>query len=510
MPRIKLYLEDGREKCLYAPAGVRLLEVVDGHTAGLETVCGGAGRCGKCRVMANGELSAPDAEERTALGAALQQGVRLACRTFLMGDVEVRLCSGAELECIRTEGAMPDFAWDPLFKRYGVAVDIGTTTLAAQLYSREGLLSQASARNPQHIFGADVISRIEKALAGAGGELTRCARGGVAQLLQALARKGGISTEEIDAVVLTGNTAMLYLLTGQTMEGLSRAPFQAEELFGAWLPCESLKLPCAKGAPAYLPRCISAFLGADIVTALLASGICGRRETALLADIGTNGEIALWHDGGLLCCSTAAGPVFEGAGLSCGMQGAPGAIDHVKWTDGALTIHTVGERPAQGICGSGIIDIVAALLRAGLLDETGRFRNDRKAFSLTPGIEVTQKDIRMVQLAKGAVCAGIRSLLEVAGVPGKRSPLAVAGGFGSYLDLHSAAVVGLYPAELEGGAGILGTAALTGAAMLLLQRRYLEEAAVLAQRAKTIELSSNPVFMEHYIDAMGFDLETSG
>lgn len=208
---------------------------------------------------------------------------------------------------------------------------------------------------------------------------------------------------------------MLYLLTQTDPDCLSHAPFAASRLFGETLAAGELGLPCLH-AQVYLPRCMSAFVGADITTALLASGICSKPDTRMLVDIGTNGEIALWHRGQLSCCSTAAGPAFEGAGLSMGMAGKTGAVDHVRVQDGALQAHVIGGGAPKGICGSGVIDALACLLELEQLDETGLLEQDPAP--VAPPVCLTQKDVRMVQLAKSAICAGLRTLLRVEGLCG--------------------------------------------------------------------------------------------
>ena len=225
-----------------------------------------------------------------------------------------------------------------------------------------------------------------------------------------MAEEAGIACAEIDTVVITGNTTMLYLLTKRDTACLSRVPFLADELFGRFADPQELTLSAAPGVRIYFPRCISSFVGADITTALLASRICGSGETALLTDIGTNGEIALWDGAKLTCCSTAAGPVFEGAEISCGMQGRTGAIDHVQLADEEVRCHVIGEGEACGICGSGIIDAVAVMCELEAVDETGYMEDEE--FFLTDSVALTQKDIRMVQLAKSAICVGMRTLLE--------------------------------------------------------------------------------------------------
>lgn len=505
MPQITIHDAAGAVSVRKVPRGTLLLHALDG---GVEAPCGGHGRCGKCRVTVQGALSSPDPRETSLLGAAaLRRGVRLACLTTVEGDCTVTLGADRAVRVICSDGTMPAFAPEPIFEKYGAAVDIGTTTLAARLYDRTGaLLAQAAAPNPQRIYGADVITRTEKSLAGERESLARCIRDGIDSLLRQMSAQAGMPPEAVDTVVLTGNTAMLYLLTARDVDCLSHAPFLADELFGRYAEPEELRLSAAPKARLYLPRCISAFVGADITSALVASQICTRDESALLADIGTNGELALWHKGRLLCCSTAAGPVFEGATISRGMQAGPSAIHRVTYENGKISCRTIESAPAAGICGSGLIDAAAVFLRAGIIDETGAFTDEEDAYSLTPEVSLTQKDIRMLQLAKSAICAGMLTLLEAGGL-GAEGPahLVIAGGFGSFLDLHSAACIGLYPPTLESRARAIGNAALAGASMMLLRGQYRQQAAALAEQAETVDLSASPVFRENYVECMGFE-----
>ncbi len=486
-----------------------LSQAIGLHQPLFEQPCAGLGRCGKCRVVASGALSLLSPAERTHLSnAEIAAGVRLACQCTVLGDCTVHIQTQTATQSqIQIAGVMPAFAPAPYFTHYGVALDIGTTTLAALLFDATGnCLATASAPNPQATFGADVVSRIEGALAGNGAALADCIRAGVSDLLLQLCAQGACIPAEVEQIVITGNTCMLYLLTQRSPEPLSHAPFAADCLFDIALPAADLALPCPN-AQVYLPPCISAFVGADITTALLASDICNQDKTALLADIGTNGEMALWHNGQLHCCSTAAGPAFEGAGLSMGVAGKDGAIDKVTArADGGYDIHTIGEIAPLGICGSGIVDAIAAFLQSEEMDETGLLEEATVLLGQT--VTVTQADVRMVQLAKSAICAGMQTLVENSGLNATQiSTLSLAGGFGSYLNLTSAAAIGLFPPEYLGKTKVIGNAALSGAAMLLLQPNYIAAARELAQHATTLDLAANPRFSEHYMMGMLFGEE---
>jgi uncharacterized 2Fe-2S/4Fe-4S cluster protein (DUF4445 family) len=269
------------------------------------------------------------------------------------------------------------------------------------------------------------------------------------------------------------------------------------------MTAHALSLSClAPQTPIDLPRCISAFVGADTTCAILATHLC-EGETAMLADIGTNGEMALWHGGKLTVCSTAAGPAFEGVGISCGMRGAVGAIDRVTLVGGQMHTHTIGNVAPIGLCGSGLCDAVACLLDLELLDESGYLEDEPVV--LDGVVALTQKDIRMLQLAKSAIGAGLSTLVAQHGLAVEDVPsLAIAGGFGHYLNMRSASRIGLLPAALAGVARAVGNAALDGAAMLLLDADSRERAESLAANAETLELSTNATFAELYIEGMGF------
>lgn len=534
---------------------------------GVEMPCGGRHACGKCMVYAEGSFAAPSETEQKLLGVErLAQGIRLACFLEAVPDGKIdalrQEADGDETICVSTPSAPPvanAAGMSPaqpserasaapsaeaapgarLYRHLGAAVDIGTTTIAAVLYREGRAVGTMGAWNPQSVFGADVISRMEASLEGKADKLAAIVREVVSCLLTELAEHAGERTEAIETVIITGNTSMLYFLTQKNPRCLSRAPFEADELFGWWTAGEALDLSCRK-ADVYLPRCMSAFVGADITTAILGAGLTetdcipgadGRckeaaaaidpnvscRETdgvsathsgksRMMVDVGTNGEIVLFHKERLICCATAAGPAFEGAGLSFGMRGVAGAIDHVNWENGSWKVHVIGDREAstaEGICGSGVIDGVAGLLESGLLEDTGYLEED---VCFAGNVGLTAEDIREVQLAKGAIRAGMETLLaeekiDAAGLEG----LYVAGGFGSYMSAKSAERIGLFPKIDLSRIKICGNAALAGAVRILHDRRMEKEATALAERAKTINLGTSAKFQEFYMEYMMFD-----
>ena len=489
------------EKTSNIAVSSRLSDILD-----MPLPCGGHGKCGKCKVRASGKLSPLSATEKESLTPdEIARGVRLACCVRIEGDCTVDIIrDGAEKSKILTKASAEAAAVSPSFSAYGAAVDVGTTTLAARLYNKSGdVIAECGRLNPQSVRGADVISRIEASMKGEDGELATAVCNAIDGMLSELAASAGVLPTEIDGLVITGNTAMLHFLTDTSPEPLSHAPFEAKRLFDETVsPAELGLYNISKDAEIYLPPCIAAFVGADTVCALLATDVCSR-EGALIADIGTNGEMGLWHDGKLSVCSTAAGPAFEGVGISMGMNGSDGAIDRVSLDGDRLSAHVIGDIAPRGICGSGLIDAVACLLDRETLDETGLLDDDPT--EIAPPVCLSQHDIRMVQLAKSAICAGILTLLDHAKLSENDvSVFHIAGGFGSYLDIKSAGRIGLIPEKLTGKVVVDGNAALSGASMLLLDTNKRKDAAIIAKEAAVVDLATNPVFVESYMTGMMF------
>ena len=449
--------------------------------------CGGRGICGKCTVRAEGAVSPPTPPEKAA-------GTRLSCQITLLGDAAVWLQE--DQGWVETTGATP-VAGTAMAGRYGAAMDIGTTTVALKLYDLNtgALLGQAGAMNPQRSIAADVMGRIGAAMEGNLAVLQKLILDRIRELLENACTQANISFSQVDSMVVTGNTTMLYLLTGRDPSCLSCAPFQADCLFD--------RMDTLLGIPVYYPPCMNAFVGADITCAVLSSGMHLHAETALLCDIGTNGELALWKDGVLYVTSTAAGPAFEGAGISCGCGSIPGAIDRVWVENGTVRIHTIENKPPVGLCGSGIIDAIAAFLETGDIDETGAMEKD--FLPLAGNTALFPGDVRAVQLAKGAIAAGIRTLLETAGISGKDiKTLYIAGGFGSHLNPAASAAIGLIPRELAHRVTVICNGALSGTAQLLLRQEDMGHIRELAQRSRHVNLGGNSLFNRHFMEAMLF------
>lgn len=482
MPVLTVVLPTGEKKEIRCRQDEKLMDLIRALPGAPDFACGGKGICGKCIVKASEGISPRN-----------KNGMASACKALVTGDAVVVLSAGNTVSRIESEGIIPSYFLDPIGEKYGEVLDIGTTTLALKLYSLSDgkQLSAKTCINPQRIFGADVISRISAALNGSEYELQELITDAETELLYAACREAGIAESDVDIRVITGNTAMLYFYTGKNPETLAHAPFEADCLFGF------------SRKDVLFPPCFSAFIGADTACAILASGMTKYKETALLADLGTNGEIALWHEDRLLCCSTAAGPAFEGGSISCGSLNIEGAVDKVWPENGQLSFHTIGEGQALSFCGSGIIDAVAGMLELGVLDETGKLTGEQTG--LPDSIRLTQNDIRQIQMAKSAVISGILVLLHEAGLQAdKINTLYLAGGFGKHMSLDNAVRIGLIPRELQKRTKPIGNAALTGASLLLLERKQFEEVQNLRDKAVCVDLSCSSMFAGFFMENMMF------
>ena len=448
--------------------------------------CGGHGVCKKCALKMEGALSPRGEAEKH-----LPEGVRLSCICELLGDACVWVDQDT-MKAIEHDGIMQDVALNPMDGHVGAAVDVGTTTVAVRLLDLHTgeVLGVETMENPQRQIASDVIGRMESAMKNGGEVLRKTICDAVDQMVESLCKKAGVTA--CDVRVVTGNTTMLYLYTGKDPSCLSCAPFEADCLFD--LQAENT----------YFPPCMSAFVGADITCAVLASGMTKKDHTALLVDVGTNGEIALWKNGQLLVSATAAGPAFEGGGIQMGCGSIPGAVDKVWAENGKIEYTTIGNGAPVGLCGSGIIDACAALLDTEMVDETGA--TDEDELTIAPGVFLTDRDIRAIQLAKGAIAAGIKTLMDEQHITAEEiDVMYLAGGFGSHLNLESAARIGLIPRELVKKTVVIGNAALSGAHMMLLNLSCQDEARKIASRARTVNLGGNPAFTENFMECMMFE-----
>lgn len=484
-------LMDGRETVIPAQTGETILEALARAGIAVSAPCGGLGRCRKCAVRATGELACED-------GARLDGQTVLACRTRLTGDARVRV-SESKAEILKT-GVSAGEETDGE-AGLGVSVDVGTTTLAAYLVERStGRVLASDARlNPQRPHGADVISRLSFAIESEENAvlLQREILAAIDEMTRSMLERAGRAGEEIRCRALVGNTVMMHLLGGYPARPLAFAPFTP-----AYTALHEKELG---GVRTILGGCISGYVGADTLAAALACGLDERDENAMLIDIGTNGEIMLKKDGRCFACSCAAGPAFEGAHIACGTGAVAGAIDHARVENGEIVYTTIGGGEATGICGSGLIDLTAALLERGDITPMGRMAGDVR---LSERVYLARSDIREVQLAKAAIASGIRILAEQAGAAlADIEKVYLAGGFGNFIGLDSACRIGLFPAELRAKIVPVGNAAGSGSVRLLVSEQARRRAEALRQATRCVELAATPDFNDVYTDELLFEDE---
>ncbi len=437
--------------------------------------CGGKGTCGKCKVTIDGKEV-------------------LACQTPVHQDLTV-LTDAEETENILITGLSATTVPEGMYP-YVLAFDIGTTTVVAYLMDGHTgkQIATASCKNPQGQYGADVISRIEHALQGGGPALRDCIRETMTQLTAELCVRTGIQEEDIGTSAIVGNTAMHHLLLGIDPKPLVTPPYMPNVF-------EALEQNNAR----ILPN-IAGFVGGDTVGCMVSTRFDRLEELSLLIDIGTNGEMVLGNKDRRIACSTAAGPAFEGAKISCGMRGAEGAVDHVWLEEGSVKYHVLGEVPPEGLCGSGLLDLVAVLLDLEIIDESGYLED--KEYKLCDNVILTQKDVREVQLAKAAIRAGIELLAEKLGSEVDQiQAVYLAGAFGNYLTPASACRIGMIPPVLLDRIRPIGNAAGEGAKLCALNREEYLYAQRLAKETEFLELASLPQFQDCYVDALEFSEE---
>lgn len=477
-------------------SGATVLNAIQAAGLAFPAPCGGKGTCGKCEVLL-----------RNNQGAQLV----LACKTPAV--------SGMQLEI---DPASAHISLEPLNKlnresSFGVAIDLGTTTLAAELVdlqSKESVV-RIACMNPQLIFGADVISRIEAADSGKLPEMTSLITDTLYDLMRRLCKEVLLELSDLDRIILAGNTIMEHLAAGLSPVSIGVAPFLPLAYFGEYLELWS-DLP-----PVWFAPCVSGYVGGDMVSGML----CEQDFPSLLIDLGTNGELALQTKEGSVSAATAAGPVFEGMNIRFGMPALPGAISQIAYDPAhdKLQARVIGGAKARGFCGSGLVDLAALMLSEGLIDESGRLLTQEESssplasrlreFEGAPAFKplddfelvVTQKDIRNLQLAKAALAAGIEIVLDTAELTfADLNSVAVAGGFGQHMNMEKAGILGLVPKPLLHKACSVGNSSLCGARKMLLDANTRDHATRLAQKSEYVELSTDHRFSGRFIEHMGF------
>ena len=527
--------------------GTTVLEAAGRADIIIETPCGGKGTCGRCRVVISKGAHAPNAVEREVVpDDEIAKGVRLACQTEIRRDmiIEVPAASRFLGQRILARGIETDFELEPSVsldpgdeagRLCGVAFDVGTTTIVGALLDLAGgeQVTSSSRANPQIPLGDDVIARIGHAGNDGGLEqLQKLVTDCINEMIEEMCGRAGIKVESVYEVTLVGNTTMNHILLGIDPTPLAHAPYDAVLLDSKLSKPADLGIRIRPAGRVYTMANIAGYVGGDTVGVILASGMRDYDGLQMALDIGTNGELVLGGNGRLVACSTAAGPAFEGARIKHGMRAAKGAIEKVI-IDGEVRLNVIGSHRPRGMCGTGVIDAIAALLDAGIIESTGRMlppgelpdslsdelrarvgeENGQACFALATAEEsdidgpicLTQRDVREVQLGKGAIAAGASIILREYGASvDDLDRVLLAGAFGNFIRARSALRVGLLPPVPRHKVEFIGNAAGTGAKMVLAGKSCRAEAEAIAKETEYIELAGRPDFQMEFAAAMMF------
>ncbi len=510
-------------------------------------ICSGNRTCGKCKAMiTKGNNRKYSKEERKLLTEEERNsGIRLTCCFTITEDTCVIISGKKEKQSQvsrkedKIEDSFGNLLTNSLAKEhYGIALDIGTTSVAARLWNldRKEFIDEISTKNPQSLYGADVITRITYANS-SGDNVRRLAyliRECCNTLLLRLSAEHNINTNQIEAAVITANTTMSHLFLGKSVEKLAKVPFQGISYEGVKLKASDVGFQMHPNGQVYVMPGIAGHVGSDTLGCILAKDLNHAKGNHLLVDIGTNGEIVLAKEGGLMVCSTAAGPAFEGASLHQGMRAIEGAISKVNIRNNLIEVELIGPEKGSaltysmnrngkavgeigdiypiGICGSGVIEAISELLNNHIMDETGRLlgqEGDNNYVTLwkhhDKEVILTQKDIRELQLAKGAIYTGIMLLLKEAELSKSQlNYIYLAGAFGSNIDLKKAVHIGLLPPIEPDRINYIGNGALDGASKVLLGQISKAETESISKKIKHLELALCKEFQEEFLKAVNF------
>lgn len=496
-----------------------LLEALIRQDYYVSAPCGGKGRCGKCRIQViGGEAPVTDEDKAVFTEEEQSKGFRLACRLYPTEDLEIIFSQNDESDFeILTAHSQEIDGEASGEEAYNIAVDIGSTTIAMELLGKESgrVCHTVTTVNGQRVYGADVISRIQASTDGKKQELQNIVRRNLQDGIRRLTEETGIAPGKIENITIGGNTTMGHLLMGYDCDTLGVAPFTPVNIdFIRGTDEEILGFGTGKANVTILPG-ISTYVGGDIVSGLYACGFEKQPEICLLVDLGTNGEMALGNKDKILVTSTAAGPAFEGGNISWGMGSVDGAICSVKLNGAEAEVQTIRDKAPEGICGTGVVEAVAELVREEFVADTGAmdeaYFEDGFPLAKTPDgrqIVFTRKDVREVQLAKAAVRAGVETLLVRYGIEKKDvAKVYIAGGFGYKLNTEKAIAIGMLPEEFRGRIEAVGNSSLAGAAKYLNDPEGEKTVRGLVEISEEVNLSSDKDFNEFYMDAMFFEAE---
>ena len=492
-------------KTLSVEKGTPLQDVLFDY--GVEFPCGGHGNCRGCRVkIIDGNAPVTPEQQKALSETELQEGWRLACRLNADSDLTFELAQW-QTPILADETT---FDFTPS-NGYGIAVDLGTTTLVAQLVDRHtgAILGVRTALNPQAQYGGDLMTRIEYALSDDGQQkLCRLIRQSIYGLIREIIESSKIDKNDVVTISMVGNTAMHHLFCGIDITPLSVYPFEPENDGLMRFSPDDLEWDLSSTTDICFLPCIGGFVGSDLLAGIMAVGMSRKNQITALIDLGTNGEIIVGGQDRILCASTAAGPAFEGGRISKGMRASTGAIYQVNPQGDSFNCRVIGHTAPIGICGSGLVDAVSACLENGMIDDYGRFTNGAKSIVLQEPISLTQKDVRELQLAKGAIAAGLIILLEQLDVTiDDIDHLYLAGAFGNTINSLSSYRIGLFGCSPEKVVPA-GNTALIGAKMSLFSDSGNEsDYADILKRCEHVALSGNARFQEVFVDQMMFPTE---
>lgn len=479
-------------------------------------VCGGTGRCGQCRVqVAWGDAPVNAADKACFTDAEIAAGYRLACRLYPLYAMTVTpcFCDETAFDAVTEYGSAT--AGDDASDGYGIAVDIGSTTVAMQVVALPSGAIRAThtALNPQRRYGADVIARQDAATNGKGEELRRLIRETLTTGMQTLLQDAGIAKTAVRRVVVAGNTTMIHLLMGYDCAGLGVYPFTPVNIARIETRYDEIFLDGGCAVPVTVLPGVSTYVGGDIVSGLYAKDVDRNGPPVFFIDLGTNGEMALGNRDRILVTSTAAGPAFEGGNIRDGVGSIRGAVDSVRIENGRAAVTTIGNDAPVGICGTGVIEAIAAMVQETIVDETGYLDDGYAADGFVlcrrvdgTSIAVTQADVRELQLAKAAVRAGIETLMLRYGIDkADVATVYLAGGFGFRLSEAAALAIGLIPREFAGKIRVVGNTALGGAVRALVDPEAAARTDAIAANAQEIGLATDADFNRLYMEHMGFE-----
>ena len=506
-------------------SGMTILDSLRETNICLNAACNGLGICGKCKIKI-GNLKAFEGERKLLGDKDIDAGYRLACmhsvdecdKEAILKDIKESTGS-----VVLTESFMPKVSHTNICDKYGIAIDIGTTTVAMELIdlSNAAIIAKASEINSQIAFGFDVMSRIAYTMENVDGlfKLQKSIVNTLNMLIDKLQADTG--KEDIAEITVAANTVMCHILLGESVEGLGKYPFSP--VFTKSRTVAAFDIGIKSDAEVTTLPHISGFVGSDIVAGVYASGLCKDDRNLLFIDIGTNGEMVLKFGDKLLATSCATGPALEGMNISCGMRAGEGAIDNFFIEKNFLSYTTVGNKEAVGICGSGVLAMVRELLKNSIINVRGAidieklnkaydfidFDKSGKPFiKISDDIYFTSKDIRQVQLAKGAILSGILALVSKAKLELKDiSKVYIAGQFGKYISVDSFFCVGLLPIEFFDKVEYLGNTALAGAYIALLDKCAIEDMSLLSNKTEFFELSRLDNYDRIFAKALRFNGE---